>query len=135
MYLAPHNQYRAPSVEELADWLADEHGDHSDRLASRLRDLWRVRTPEALPKHVFDAFVRHHPMPHSVNVDDVKRWYIDRAARSTHGVQLLGQTRKGVDVHHCNAGGPYAPTICFVGGTMKIATCADIANRRGFKSA
>lgn len=133
MFISPHTRYRAPTVPQLADWLSHEHGDNAKKVATTIRDLWKTRDPEAVPSHIFNAFTRAHTLPHQHNVDDLKFWYIDSITKCTHGVEFLGTTRKGDDVHYCNAGDAYAETLCFIGGTLKLSACSDITERPGFR--
>ena len=58
---------------------------------------------------------------------------VDRLFRS-YGVEYLGvHKRSNFDVHYCNAGDAYAPTILFIGLRMVVGTWADLVERRAVR--
>ena len=64
---------------------------------------------------------------------DHKRTMIDRLA-GFHGVEYLGVHRRaGKVVRYCNAGDSYAPTLCFMGRRLFIATVGDLIEDRKVK--
>jgi len=67
------------------------------------------------------------------SLGDHKRTMIDKLA-GFHGVEYLGVHRRaGKVVRYCNAGDSYAPTLCFMGRRMFIATVGDLIEDRKVK--
>jgi len=76
---------------------------------------------EALSREAWTARHGDAPAPLQDKMDAVD------LILSTFGVCYLGIMRgSGNPVHYCNAGDPYAPTVVFSGGSLRVGTWGDL---------
>lgn len=128
-----HTQYQAPSVNDLQWLLRNEYGCRAKNVAADVRKMWKVRDPARLPADMFELFQRKNRAQTSVSLDEIKMFSIDYMI-GTHGIEYLGQTKVGQDVHYANAGDTYTPTIIFIGSRMTIDCWGDVVAKPGFRS-
>lgn len=115
---------RAASIEKLT-----EIKDVTEDIAKTVRSVWKASSSARLEKIVGEELYeqlretdlkRFCPM----SLQDQKEWLIDKLI-GTSGVEYLG-TRNQTDIYYCNAGDPYALTICFCGSSLIVAAWGDL---------
>ena len=111
-----------------------------------IRDVWKAQTKyeclAALIEHFAGAQWRAEQQAEELfdttqrdgarlrAFGDHKRELVNRLG-GFHGVEYLGMHRRtDKEVRYCNAGEPYAPTLCFMGRRLFVACWGDLVERR-----
>lgn len=126
----------AASVEALL-----ELKDVTEEDANLIRKIWKCKSRDGLwaileeeESHALKGTVTWVNACHSVPaMRETKRKAVDEVLR-THGVEYMGAYKgrgglHGHSVYYCNAGDTYAPTIIFIGGTLRVGCWGDLVER------
>lgn len=139
-----HAVWSAPSLDSLT-----HDKIRLDCTAETLRAVWKAETLVELMPVLVDHFggekwgtvaeeqaedffhtTRMAPNGGLLHSVTHKRLMINNLA-GFHGVEYLGvHRRSGKVVRYCKAGDTYAPTLCFMGRRMFVATMGDLIEKR-----
>ena len=118
------NPYRCTSLASL-----QEIKDVSEEDAKFIRAVWRSRTLKELSR----ALGKDVSGTRADLFGELKRTKIALRLNAFDVEHLGNLGRNETEIHVCAVGDPYAPTVVFAGGDLRVACAADYTERGSLK--